>query len=146
MKTLVVAVDGSPGAEAAVRVAADIGKASDAELVLAHIIESDEVPEQFREFVQAEHIESTTRSGREVLADHILSSAMNQARDRGARQVRVVSVRGDPVKAILDIADGERADAIVVGHRGLGRLQGLLLGSVAQKLVTYAHRPVVVAR
>jgi nucleotide-binding universal stress UspA family protein len=38
------------------------------------------------------------------------------------------------------------ADLIVVGSRGHGRLAGLLLGSVAQKVVSLAPCPVVVVR
>jgi len=37
---------------------------------------------------------------------------------------------GDAAEAIIEAAGREKADAIVVGRRGRGRLAGLLLGSV----------------
>ena len=42
---------------------------------------------------------------------------------------------------IITIAQDRRADLIVVGSRGHGRLAGLLLDSVAQKLISLAPRP-----
>jgi nucleotide-binding universal stress UspA family protein len=44
------------------------------------------------------------------------------------------------------VAQRENADLIVVGSRGHGRLAGLLLGSVAQKVIAHASCPVLVAR
>lgn len=54
----------------------------------------------------------------------------------------VLSPRG-PADALLEAA--ERADLVVVGPHG-GRLAGLQLGSVTERVITYAERPVVVVR
>jgi nucleotide-binding universal stress UspA family protein len=53
---------------------------------------------------------------------------------------------GNPVQEIIAAAKDWQADLIVVGSRGHGRLTGLLLGSVAQKVISLAHCPVVVVR
>jgi nucleotide-binding universal stress UspA family protein len=53
---------------------------------------------------------------------------------------------GDPAQEIITVAQDRQADLIVVGSRGRGRLAGLLLGSVAQKVISLAHCPVVVVR
>jgi len=46
----------------------------------------------------------------------------------------------------MDVAREEDVDIVVVGPRGLGRLAGLLVGSVTDRLVQLADRPVLVVR
>jgi nucleotide-binding universal stress UspA family protein len=50
------------------------------------------------------------------------------------------------VGAIVDYAERENIDLIVVGSRGLSGFKKLLLGSVASGVVTYAHCPVMVVK
>jgi nucleotide-binding universal stress UspA family protein len=47
---------------------------------------------------------------------------------------------------ILEIVDEEKPDLLVVGSRGLGGIQGLLSGSVLQKVCNSAECTVVVVR
>ena len=50
------------------------------------------------------------------------------------------------VGAIVDYAERENIDLIVVGSRGLSGFKKLLLGSIASGVVTYAHCPVMVVK
>ncbi|GAA0251418.1 universal stress protein [Saccharothrix mutabilis subsp. mutabilis] len=83
-----------------------------------------------------------------VLDRHGLSSA-GQARPSGeeaAGGVPVVTrrLRGDPAAEL--IAAAADADLLVVGSRGRGRLTGLVLGSVSRACLAHAPCPVVVVR
>lgn len=53
-------------------------------------------------------------------------------------------LRGKPWRAICDQAHQLTADPIVVGARGLSRVQSVLLGSVSLAVLTHAKRPVLV--
>ncbi len=53
---------------------------------------------------------------------------------------------GDPAAEIVNVAREANVDLIVVGSRGLGRIQGVLLGSVSDRVVHMAHCPVLVVR
>ena len=55
----------------------------------------------------------------------------------------VSTVRGGPARIIADVAKTIAADVIVVGTRGHGPAAGLLLGSVAQRLLHLAPCPVL---
>jgi len=58
--------------------------------------------------------------------------------------VEVHVVHAPPAQALIHAS--ERADLLVVGHRGRGGVAGLLLGSVAEDCVRQAHCPVLVVR
>lgn len=51
---------------------------------------------------------------------------------------------GDPARTIVEFARQTRCAEIVMGTRGLGKLKGLLLGSVAGKVIQLARTPVTV--
>jgi nucleotide-binding universal stress UspA family protein len=51
---------------------------------------------------------------------------------------------GNPVAALLELADDVDADLVVVGSRGVGGFPGLLLGSTSTQVAQHAHRPVVI--
>lgn len=59
-----------------------------------------------------------------------------------AFEVRV----GHPAEQIVHLAEEIGAEAIVMGHRGESLLQKWLLGSVAKRVLSYAHCTVVVVR
>ena len=60
--------------------------------------------------------------------------------------IEPVLIRGRAASAIVDEARTMPADLIVVGHRGHGRWESMLLGSVSSEVVDHAPCPVLVAR
>lgn len=70
----------------------------------------------------------------EAMGKLILDDAEALAKSRGAAKVQRAILTGDPATCILNAAGESKARFIVMGKRGLGRLAGLLTGSVSQKV------------
>jgi len=140
MQRIIVATDGSPGANRAVDTAARMAKATGSELVIL-TIGGNISGAELRRLASAE---GDLSEELEVAANQILSQARKRAIRNGVSVVRVLSGWGDPAEAIIDIVRREKADILVVGRRGRGRLSGLLLGSVSQKLTSLAPCKVMI--
>jgi nucleotide-binding universal stress UspA family protein len=79
-------------------------------------------------------------------AGSVLEGARRAANGEGHDADRGRTSFGDPAQENIAAARDRQADLIVVGSRAHGRLAGLLLSSVAQKVVSLAPCPVVVVR
>jgi nucleotide-binding universal stress UspA family protein len=85
--------------------------------------------------------------------DVAVPEAARRALDRALERVAAVApdlevhgeVPEDPPAVALQGAS-RRVDLLVVGSRGLGAFQGLLLGAVSHHVAQHAHCPVVVVR
>jgi nucleotide-binding universal stress UspA family protein len=53
---------------------------------------------------------------------------------------------GHPVEQIVHRAETDHVDLIILGRRGKSRFEMMLVGSTAEKVLRYAHRPVMVVR
>ncbi len=137
VETILVPTDGSDHAEKAVAFAADIAPKYGAGIILLHVLSdpgSGRVPGEMRELARLEHVWITERDIRQAGANEVLHNAETQARNHGATRIEQVIEEGDPTRRILALAKARGADLIVMGSRGLGDLQGLLLGSVSHKV------------
>jgi nucleotide-binding universal stress UspA family protein len=74
----------------------------------------------------------------DALSDQVLAHAKHDAQLVGVSDVKVQAGWGDPAEVIIETARQQQVDAIVMGRRGRGRLAGLLLGSVSQKVASLA--------
>jgi len=72
-----------------------------------------------------------------------LSEARNMAGTEGA-MIRAILEEGEPYEKIVDIAEAENADLIVMGRRGLHTVERALLGSVTARVIGYSQRDVLV--
>jgi len=152
MRSIVAATDGSDAANRAIDFAADLASKFGADLVLTDVISASTVAAvgigPIRSLANVRvpiTVESTAVS--EVVVDTatgLLAKAKARAEARGARHVHIEVRVGEPAEAILSLAKERDADVIVLGKRGPGRLVGLLLGSVSQKVMTLARCAVIV--
>ena len=143
MKLIISANDGSDAAGRAVAFAAALANSFDAKLLIVHV--SDDNFSQ-KQLAQLEQLKVTEGDAFEQISLRILSKAETIAKDHGARSIETMTAAGDPAKVLIELAKRKHAEAIVVGRRGLGQLEGLLLGSVSQKLASLAPCAVVVVR
>jgi nucleotide-binding universal stress UspA family protein len=143
MKTILVATDGSEGAGRAVDYAAHLAKKDGDDLLIAHVIGGYGLPDNvFRQFTHAE--QAWLREQQESVSKNILNGARERVHGLGVNRVLLESRTGDVAQTIVDIAQEKNVETIVVGKRGVGRIAGLLLGSISQKIVSLAPRPVTV--
>jgi nucleotide-binding universal stress UspA family protein len=143
MNRILVAADGSEGADRAVDYAARRAKDDGAELLIVNVMGGYGLPDKvFVAFTHDQHIWL-----KELLASQsaqILTAARDRARKAGVGTILLESQTGDVAQTIIEIAKEKKADAIVVGKRGTGRVAGVLLGSVSQKLVILSPLPLTV--
>lgn len=140
MNRIMVATDGSAGADRAIDFAARLAQGLNAELLILTVA-GDLPAEDMRALSRCEQ---DVGSALDSAAEQLVLAASARASAAGASRLRHSFLWGEPAEAIIAQAERENADLIVVGRRGRGRLTGLLLGSVSQKLVSLAHCPVVI--
>jgi nucleotide-binding universal stress UspA family protein len=127
MKNILVGTDGSDEADRAIDVAAELARAGGGTLTIV-MVGTLSLPKE-----EEEH-----------LAGEELSKAERRARQTKGASVKTKLLWGDPARTLIKLIRNEKVDAIVVGRRGCGRLSGLPLGSVAQKLASLAPCVVLV--
>lgn len=140
MRNIVVATDGSDGAARAVDRAVELAKAFGGTLTIV-TVGAERIVEEQKQFAR---VEGDLADAAETFARRILNDAEEQARKAGFDAPKINLAWGEPAQAIIDCAREQGADALVVGRRGCGRLSGLLLGSVSQKLASLAPCTVIV--
>ena len=175
-KKILIAIDGSDHAGKAADVAIDMAKTHGAELVAVHVttfgpLNEDEIQlaeiEYASDMVRDLGVDSLLkhRGGPRAAAQHIhkrcgdsglkIHLAVSQrlmdrlhtrAMEEGISKMKPVIAEGDPAESILRAAREHGADLIVLGTRGLGRLKGLLLGSVSHKVTHLAECPCLTVR
>ncbi len=135
---ILVAVDGSDHSMRAVAAAKDLAQKSNGEVRVVHVHE--------REFPAVRGAVGTAETPAE--AGRLLERYVKELEADGvstsgdARASRL----GGAAREILHSAEEFNADLIIMGTRGLSDFAGLLLGSVAHKVIHHASCPVMVVR
>ena len=81
----------------------------------------------------------------EARADRLFEQAREIASDRG-RELETIHETGQPARTIVDYAEENGVDHIVIGSHGRSGVSRILLGSVAESVVRRAEVPVTVVR
>jgi nucleotide-binding universal stress UspA family protein len=136
-KKLVVPVDGSEHSDCAVQAAIDMTKCCGASVFLLHVIRDLSLPREIRAMIASGEITAPRMQILEDSANIILQNAHQKFEESGIPDVRGKVLFGDPASSILEFAEQNGADLIVLGQRGLAGREGLL-GGVARKLVNIA--------
>jgi nucleotide-binding universal stress UspA family protein len=122
-RTIVVGTDGSDSARQAVREAVELAAAPGASIELV----------------------SAYAPGRRVDVETTLREA-GEAVEAAGVAVRTYAREGDAADAILDVAEEQGADLIVVGNKGMTGAKRFLLGSVPNKVSHHAPCSVLIIR
>lgn len=140
MQSIVVGTDGSPSAEVAVRRAIEVAKGSGA---VVHLVTAFPDVPSYRERIGSSAKRDPINL-REV-AESVLARAAGELTSQGV-DVETSAREGDAAQVILDVAQEQKADLIVVGARGLTGFERFLLGSVSSKLSHHAPCSVMIVR
>jgi nucleotide-binding universal stress UspA family protein len=142
--SIVVGTDGSETAGEAVRQATDLAKAVGARI---HVVsafepignqrlreERTQVPDDMQWMVNVrEDVDATLRTAAEQI-------------EQSGVEVETYARQGDPADAILDVAEEQNADLIIVGNKGMTGAKRFLLGSVPNKVSHHAPSSVLIIR
>ena len=135
MKKILLGFDGSEGSEQALNRAIMLIE-EDGELIILAVIPSP----ADKTFVVAEMYHKMKRKAENMIEDVIKDIGQNEFSITG------IVEEGDPAAIIIDISNKLDVDLIVLGSKGKSELGRYLIGSVANKVVQYAHKPVMVVR
>jgi nucleotide-binding universal stress UspA family protein len=141
IKKIVVGVDGSEHAQAAVEWAVRMAKGMGSEVIAVFAIS----PPMYVDIGYMAPIAPIQYdpAWREAIKKDFERDWTKSLRAAGVRY-RTVLEDGRPASVIAQVADREDADLIVVGRRGRGGVAEVVLGSVSHELVLQSKRPVLV--
>jgi nucleotide-binding universal stress UspA family protein len=141
---ILLALDGSEEADAAVRVAVEISTATGSELHIVFALRTDPqapYPHPLMGERWDSMIEQTKHNAREFV-----DGRAERIEAEGGKVKDAHLAFGKADQEIVKLGEELEAGLIVVGSRGLGGLDRALMGSVSDSVVRHAHGPVLVVR
>ena len=136
---ILIGVDGSPGGESATTLGGELAAAMGAHVTIVHAVPLPPAVLGVDQSISDKSLKWLEDSALRAVdvAGEILDGL-------GVKHDRVIRP-GGAADVMLDVAEERNADAIVVGHRGLGAMRRFILGSVSSKLAHHARCAVVLA-
>jgi nucleotide-binding universal stress UspA family protein len=149
---ILVAIDGSDHSMKAAEYAIDIARDNKAQLIALAVLDIAKIGYAASSFIASpmhglEELERKRKEAQEWL-DKVGKLTSQKANDNNnniqfkSQIEESMSIAG----TIVDHAENQNIDLIVVGSRGRSGFAKLLLGSVASKVITYAACPVLVTK
>ncbi|MBI3969063.1 MAG: universal stress protein [Chloroflexi bacterium] len=136
LRTLLLATDGSADAQVAANAAIDLATRTGAALHVAHIWKPPEYP------VEVPHLTKACESR----GQRTLTGAITAIQSAGGQIAQTYLRKGQPADEIAQLAPQLGADLIVMGSRGMSRVERLMLGSVSEGVMVQTPIPVLVLR
>ena len=145
---ILVPIDGSPSSLTCAKYATDFASTYDAEIILLSV-----VPSQIKHgdssgvfgMVTPHHLDQYKKEA-EKWFNKIIDDLKNQGYNINKITTDVITTPMSIVGAIVDYAEKENTDMIILGKSGSTGFKRILLGSTASGVVTYAHCHVFVVR
>jgi nucleotide-binding universal stress UspA family protein len=144
LHSLLVALDGKPEHDQALQVAGELAKCFGASLHLLTVIPT--LRTVSGEYAATSLLLPGTTSAMLNLTEEYTAESLEQRADAWRKQglqVKAWIRRGDPVQQILAAANDEKVDLIVLGTHGKTGMGAFWAGSVAPKVVSSAHVPLL---
>lgn len=142
IKNILWATDFSPEGQEALAYAETFAKAFGAEIMALHVTPDfslalyNEYPAIIQELI--------------LRTEQIKQDALSQLEDAGKKKgvhfKKVLVAQGAPAKKIIETAEAEKADLIVMGKTGQSMMDKLLVGSVTNHVLRHSHVPVLVTK
>jgi nucleotide-binding universal stress UspA family protein len=138
---ILISTDGSKLAERGIEHGLALAKSVGAKVSVIFVLEPlSEMTGRFLEAV-ATYVEV-----RKEQAASVLDHAANAAKEAGVSCEKIQVENGQPHQAIVSAADDKGCDLIVMSSHGRSGLSKVLIGSVTNKVLTYAKTPVLVCQ
>ncbi len=145
-QNICVAVDGSEMSFRAVDSAARLANKLDAKLIILHVIRNMKIPAELKRFVKQNSMDRLRQEALEGAGKEIIDHATNIVNKAGVSEFACEILQGDPAKALVEGAARHNGDLLVVGTRGLGQVEGMLIGSISRKVTSISDIAVLVVK
>ena len=134
---ILVAIDGSPSSTKAFEKSIYLAVKCNSKLDIVHVVPCGLGGDSATTFELIENL----KTGAMNLLDECKRVA-----DENKVSINMILKTGDPAKTIIEIANSENYDLIIMGSRGQTPFHELLLGSVSLKVSHHAKCPVMIVR
>jgi nucleotide-binding universal stress UspA family protein len=144
---ILVAIDGSEHSFKASECALELAKSFGAQLyavTVTYIPASDHLSQ--KEVLSKSLVEDSSNNSMKDAGNWFENFTQNAKEDNIQLKTELINSARPVDYVILEYAEEQKIDLIVVGTKGRTRFKKLLLGSIASSIVTYAHCPVMVVK
>lgn len=144
---ILVPVDFSTHAEAALLYAAKLADCLGAPLIVLHVVhDPGTMPGYYAKASKKKFLVRIEDAAREMLDEFVASVRSKEPESKALKSAQSELVLGLPVTRILEVAKKENAGMIVMGSKGETGLKHLLVGSIAEQVVSLAPVPVTIVK
>ncbi len=141
MKKILWATDFSDEAQEALLYADAFAKTFKADIIALHV-----VPDFSEALYEMKHLIVEELSRRLAAVKNEAAKRLAALKKAKGIPFKVIVEEGTASKKIIDVAEKEKVDLIVIGRRGMSAIEKLFIGSVANQVLRTSHVPILITK